>query len=50
MKRYYINGFREGERYFRRLGRFTEEEIERLENGEVVIKGENEFYIEEVNK
>lgn len=48
MKRYYINGFREGKNYFFRLGRFTDEELEKLEAGEIVIKGENEFYIEEV--
>lgn len=45
--KYYINGWREGRNYFFRLGRFTEEEIKRLEDGEIVIKGENEFYMEE---
>lgn len=47
MKRYLVNGFREGRNYFYGLGRFTEDEMARLENGEVVIKGENEFYIDE---
>lgn len=47
MKKYYINGFREGEKYFFRLGKFTDEEAERLNNGEIITKGENEFYIEE---
>lgn len=44
--RYYINGWREGRNYFFRIGRFTEEEIERLLNGETVTKGDNEFCIE----
>lgn len=44
--KYYINGFREGENYFYRLGRFTEEETEMLIKGEIVVKGDNEFYME----
>lgn len=44
--KYYINGWREGKNYFLRLGRFTEEEIDRMVNGEVITKGENEFSIE----
>lgn len=45
--KYYINGWRECKNYFFRLGRFTDEEMARLENGEVVTKGANEFYMEE---
>lgn len=44
--RYYINGWREGRNYFMRLGRFTDNEMEKLLSGEVVVKGSNEFYIE----
>lgn len=44
--RFYINGWREGRNYFFRIGRFTEEEVERLLNGEIVTKGDNEFCIE----
>lgn len=44
--KYYINGWRESEKHFYEVGRFTEEEKEALNNGEVVIKNGNEFYIE----
>lgn len=43
---YFVNGWREGKNYFFRLGRFTEEELERLENGETITKGGNDFRIE----
>lgn len=45
MKRYYINGWREGRRHFLSY-RFTEDEIARMEHGETVNKGGNEFRIE----
>lgn len=45
MKRFMINGWRESEARFLNLGRFTEEEMIKLMNGEVVHKGDNEFYI-----
>lgn len=45
MKRYYINGWREGKNYFLSFG-FTQEEIEQMENGEVIIRENNEFAIE----
>lgn len=44
--RYYINGWRESKNYFMELGRFTDEELKMLECGDIVIKGANEFYIE----
>lgn len=44
--RYYINGWREGRSYFLSLGRFTEDEIERMISGETIAKGNNEFSIE----
>lgn len=43
--KYYINGFREGKSYFYSFG-FTESERESLERGEIVKKGDNEFWIE----
>lgn len=46
-RKYYINGWREGKSYFYSLvyGRFTDQELERLERGEAVTKGDNEFQI-----
>lgn len=49
-RRYYINGWRESAGYFFSCGRFTEEEKELLEQGQVVRKsdsigGYNEFWI-----
>ena len=44
-KTYGINGWRESRSYFLSFG-FTSEEIERMENGEVIKRGENEYYIE----
>lgn len=43
---YYVNGWREGMNHFMDLGRFTEDEIIRLNSGEVIVKGSNEFWIE----
>lgn len=43
--KYYINGFREGKSYFMSFG-FNEDEISRMENGEVIKRGDNEFCIE----
>ena len=47
MKRYYINGWREGRSYFMSFG-FTENEIDRMENGETINRNGNEFRIEVV--
>lgn len=44
-KRYMINGFEEGKNYFLLLGRFTDSELEQMEDGEVLTKGENRFWI-----
>lgn len=41
-----VNGWREGRSYFFRLGNFTKEEFAKLENGETITKGGNEFRIE----
>lgn len=46
---YYINGWRESKSYFFSFG-FTEEERNRLFNGEIVCKGDNEFFIREVDR
>lgn len=46
MRTYYmVNGFEEGLGYFYNLGRFTKEEREKLDNGEVVEKNDNRFWI-----
>ena len=44
--RYFINGWQESKSYFYDIGRFTEEEKERLESGEVLEKNGNTFHIE----
>ena len=44
--KFYINGWREGRTHFYSVGHFTEEEKEMLNNGEIVTKNGNEFYIE----
>lgn len=44
--KYYINGFRETFNHFKQVGKFTEAEWTKLLSGEVIIKRENEFYIE----
>lgn len=44
--KYYINGWNYCRRYFMDIGRFTENELERLMNGETIVKGDNEFRIE----
>lgn len=45
MKRiYFINGWREGMNYFMGFG-FTEAEVERMESGEVIHRGSNDFWI-----
>jgi hypothetical protein len=48
MDRYYINGWREGKNHFWNLlnGRITEEQKQKLENGEEIVVNENTFYIE----
>ena len=45
MKRYYIDGFTQGEKYFYSVGNFTKWELKDLEEGKVVIKNGHEFYI-----
>jgi len=42
---YMINGWEESKDYFFDIGRFTEEEKETLEMGEIVSKNGNEFWI-----
>ena len=42
--RYFINGWSYGRSYFMSFG-FTEEEYERMVNGETITKEENEFWI-----
>lgn len=48
MDRYYINGWREGKSHFWNLlnGRITEDQKQKLENGEEIVVNENTFYIE----
>lgn len=41
---YYINGWREGRRYFLSFG-FTREEIGRMLDGELITKGTNKFWM-----
>lgn len=43
--KYFINGWREGRSYFLSF-RFTQEEIDRMVNGETIVRGTNEFSIE----
>lgn len=43
--KYYINGFTEGRSYFLSFG-FTEKEIERMKNGEIISREQNEFWME----
>lgn len=44
-KRYFINGWEEGKRYFFSFG-FTMNQIERMENGETIKRDNNEFRID----
>ena len=44
-KKYYINGFQERRGYFLSHG-FTENEIERMEHGEILKRDGNEYRIE----
>ena len=46
IKNYYVNGWKEGKNYFMNLGQFSGSELERMENGEIITKGNNEFCIE----
>lgn len=46
MTRYYINGWEESRSYFKSVGRFTEEEKEKLKKGETVEKHGDTFRIE----
>lgn len=43
--KYYINGWQYGARYFWSVRRFTSEERDRLERGEMVEKDGNTFWI-----
>ena len=43
--KYFINGWRYGKSYFMSIGRFTEDEMQRLEDGETITKNDNEFWI-----
>lgn len=43
-KTYFINGWREGKSHFMSFG-FTQREIDRMENGEVISRDGNEFWI-----
>lgn len=45
MIRYMINGWEYGREYFYDLGRFTKKQIEKLEQGEIVWKRGNAFWI-----
>lgn len=46
-EKYYINGFREAKSYFLGLiNPITESEKSALQNGEIVKRGENKFWIE----
>lgn len=42
--KYFINGFRYGRSYFMSFG-FSENERERLMNGEIITRNGNEFWI-----
>lgn len=44
--KYFINGWREGKNYFMRSGRFSEEELDKLSNGETITKNGNAYRIE----
>lgn len=41
---YFINGWRYGRSYFMSFS-FTEPELDRMMNGEIITRGENEFWI-----
>lgn len=43
---YYIDGWKESRAYFQSIGRFTEDEWNRLESGETLIKDGKSFWIE----
>ena len=43
--KYFINGWKYGRSYFLSIGRFTEYEMQRLEDGEIITKDDNEFWI-----
>ena len=46
MIRYMINGWEYGHEYFHDLGRFTKRQMEKLEQGKIVWKNGNAFWIE----
>lgn len=43
-RKYYINGWEYGKQYFMSFG-FTEGQIERMMDGEIIKRGDNEFWI-----
>lgn len=45
-RRYFINGWRESKNYFLRVGHFTHDELDRLDNGETIKKGGNDYRID----
>ena len=51
-RRYFINGFREGKRYFMSLvsGNITQEQCDKLMRGEVITIGDNEFWIDGIEE
>lgn len=42
--KYYINGWRESKSYFMSFG-FTASELKRMEDGEIIKREQNEFWI-----
>ena len=42
---FFINGWRESKSYFYGSGKFTRDEIDKLNNGEIVKKNGNEYRI-----
>lgn len=46
VNKYFINGWRYGEAYFRSIGHFTAAENELLLAGEVIEKDGNRFWVE----
>lgn len=43
--RFYINGWEEGEEYFKSIGRFRDSEMDEMISGEVIKKNGNTFRI-----
>lgn len=47
---YYIDGWKESESYFKSVGNFTENEWNRLKQGEIISKYDKEFWIEDLDE